>query len=243
MYILQVHVYFLQLLYVFSGYFANPSGPDGQQFTSLGGQGTSIISSISSERQQAAKDFLKWFGSEPVQAKWAEAGGLSVNSNVMNSDEFLGLKPFHPAYADSMPIVKDFWNVPEYLDLLSVSQTELYKFVVQGEGTALDTAVAIAVQQDRILRSGTNSGGGDGEGKNTTGIIVGSIVAGLFGCVLLFMIYRMNKLNKSLNAQLKEMEKRGEQAPRISTRQRLTASVTMSNNISSIIEKAKQSEE
>jgi hypothetical protein len=178
-----------------------------------------------------------------VQAKWAEAGGLSVNSNVMNSDEFLGLKPFHPAYADSMPIVKDFWNVPEYLDLLSVSQTELYKFVVQGEGTALDTAVAIAVQQDRILRSGTNSGGGDGEGKNTTGIIVGSIVAGLFGCVLLFMIYRMNKLNKSLNAQLKEMEKRGEQAPRISTRQRLTASVTMSNNISSIIEKAKQSEE
>lgn len=174
-----------------------------------------------------------------------------MNSDVMTSEEFLGLADFNLAYSESLPIAKDFWNVPKYLDLLNVSQTELYKFVVEGKGTALDTVIAIAVKQDRILRSGAGgdnsvddgSGGGNEGGMNTTGIIVGSVVGGVFVCVLLFFMYRMDKINKSLNEQLKQMEQRGEQVPRISTRQRLSVSITGPNNISSIIEKAKQSEE
>lgn len=134
-----------------TGYFVNPAGPTGKRGTSLGGQGLSILSADSPERQQASKDFLLWFASENTQIKYAEAGGLSCNTNVAESEEFLSSKPFHSAYAESLPITKDFWNVPSYEKLLNVSQTELNKFIVKGVGTAEETINLIATQQDLIL--------------------------------------------------------------------------------------------
>ncbi|NJN53976.1 MAG: extracellular solute-binding protein [Anaerolineae bacterium] len=53
-----------------TGYFVNPAGPDGSHFASLGGQGISVISYISPERQQAALDFIRWFGQDNIQAAW-----------------------------------------------------------------------------------------------------------------------------------------------------------------------------
>ena len=58
------------------GFFQNPAGPSGERGAALGGQGTSIVSYISPERQQASMDFLEWFGSDEVQAKWAEVRRL-----------------------------------------------------------------------------------------------------------------------------------------------------------------------
>ena len=49
------------------GFFSNPPGPYGQQFASLGGQGTSINAYISDERKQAAFDFIKWFAQDDIQ--------------------------------------------------------------------------------------------------------------------------------------------------------------------------------
>ncbi|MBK8047143.1 MAG: extracellular solute-binding protein [Anaerolineales bacterium] len=49
------------------GFFSNPKGPDGDQHSALGGQGMSIISYISPERQQAAKDFIAWFGRQRLR--------------------------------------------------------------------------------------------------------------------------------------------------------------------------------
>jgi multiple sugar transport system substrate-binding protein len=51
-----------------------------------------------------------------------------------------------------MTFVKDFWNIPEYEQLLRVTQTELSKFVINGEGTAEDTMNAIATQHEQILK-------------------------------------------------------------------------------------------
>ena len=42
-----------------TGFFANPAGPDGDQFAALGGQGISIVSY--SENQEEAMKFLEWF--------------------------------------------------------------------------------------------------------------------------------------------------------------------------------------
>jgi len=104
-----------------TGFFANPSGPYGDQHTALGGQGISIISFISPERQQAAKDFIKWFAQQDIQAKWAELGGFTCNINVLKSDAFLTATPFNPAFAQSMEFVMDFWNIPQYTLLLDVT--------------------------------------------------------------------------------------------------------------------------
>ncbi|GIV79945.1 extracellular solute-binding protein [Litorilinea aerophila] len=135
-----------------TGYFPNPAGPGGAQHAALGGQGMSIISYISPERQEAAKAFIQWFAQEEIQMKWAELGGYTCNANVLQTDAFLNATPFNPAFATSMTMVKDFWNIPEYGQLLEVTQREFSRFVVEGQGTAQETMDTIAAEHDRILR-------------------------------------------------------------------------------------------
>jgi multiple sugar transport system substrate-binding protein len=135
------------------GFFPNPKGPYGDRSAALGGQGMSIISFISPERQQAAKDFIKWFASDEAQQKWADLGGYTCNTKVLAGDKFLKTSPFNPAFAETMTFVKDFWNIPEYAQLLTVSQTDFQKFIVQGQGTAQGTLDDIAAQHDKILRA------------------------------------------------------------------------------------------
>jgi multiple sugar transport system substrate-binding protein len=135
-----------------TGFFPNPAGPTGERGAALGGQGMSIISYISPERQQAAKDFIKWFAKEDIQAKWAELGGYTCNKKVLQSDAFLNATPFNPAFAETMTFVKDFWNIPVYSQLLEVSQREFSKFVVEGQGTAKEAMDTIAKEHEKILK-------------------------------------------------------------------------------------------
>ena len=134
------------------GFFANPAGPSGDRGAALGGQGMSIISHISAERQQAARDFILWFAQDSIQEKWAELGGYTCNAKVLASDKFLKTTPFNPAFAETMTFVKDFWNIPEFEQLLKVTQTEFSKFIVEGQGTAQGALDTIAEAHDKILR-------------------------------------------------------------------------------------------
>lgn len=135
-----------------TGFFVNPAGPDGQQFAALGGQGISVVSYASPEQQEAAKHFIKWFAQKDIQAEWARLGGYTCNIEVLQSQEFLDGAPYNPAFAETMTFVKDFWNIPEYEQLLRVVQTELGKFVIEGQGTAEETMNSIATQQEEILK-------------------------------------------------------------------------------------------
>jgi multiple sugar transport system substrate-binding protein len=132
-------------------YFPNPAGPYGDQHAALGGQGMSIISYISPERQEAMKDFIRWFAQDDVQAEWAALGGYSCNAAVLETQEFLDAQPFNPAFAETMTFVKDFWNIPVYGDLLEVTQREFSEFVVEGVGTAQETMDTIAEEHNEIL--------------------------------------------------------------------------------------------
>jgi multiple sugar transport system substrate-binding protein len=136
------------------GFFPNPAGPYGDRHAALGGQGMSLISYVSPERQEAAKAFIKWFAQEDVQAKWAELGGYTCNSKVLESDAFLNATPFNPAFAETMTFVMDFWNIPIYGELLEVTQRELSKFIVEGVGTAEEAMNNIATEHDVLLREG-----------------------------------------------------------------------------------------
>ncbi len=137
-----------------TSFFPNPAGPKGGRGAALGGQGISVIKYVSAERQQAALDFIKWFGQDDTQRKWAQLGGYTCNKKTLQSDTFAKAQPYNPAFAETMTFVKDFWNIPAYAELLQVTQTEFSKFVVDGKGTAKEAMDNIAKAHDKILRSG-----------------------------------------------------------------------------------------
>jgi multiple sugar transport system substrate-binding protein len=134
-----------------TGYFVMPKGPDGKQFAALGGQGMSVNAYISDDRKKASLDFLKWFSQEDIQAKWAEYGGYTCNINVLKSDKFLTQTPYNAAFAQTMTMVKDFWNIPQFGQLLEPTQRFLHKYIVGGEGTAKENLDALAAEQDDVL--------------------------------------------------------------------------------------------
>jgi multiple sugar transport system substrate-binding protein len=137
-----------------TGFFSNPAGPTGERFAALGGQGMSIVKFISPERQAAAMEFLKWFATDETQKKWAELGGYTCNSAVLESPEFLENTPYNKAFAESMTFVKDFWAVPVYGEMMQTGQAELHKFIVEDVGTAQETLDTIAQKHEEILRKG-----------------------------------------------------------------------------------------
>ncbi|MBA3867806.1 MAG: extracellular solute-binding protein [Chloroflexota bacterium] len=134
-----------------TGFFVMPKGPDGQQFAALGGQGMSVNAYISDARKQASLDFLKWFAQEDTQKTWAAYGGYTCNINVLNSDTFLKATPYNAAFAQTMTMVKDFWNIPEFAQLLAPTQSALSGFVVGGQGEAKDVLDKLAEDQDKVL--------------------------------------------------------------------------------------------
>jgi multiple sugar transport system substrate-binding protein len=136
-----------------TGFFANPAGPTGKRAAALGGQGISVISFVSPERQQASLDFIKWFAQEKIQAQWATLGGYTCNINVLKTDAFKNATPYNPAFSETMAFVQDFWNIPTYAKLLESTQRNLSAFVVEGKGTAKDTMDTIAADHTASLKA------------------------------------------------------------------------------------------
>lgn len=125
-----------------TGFFANPAGPDGDQFAALGGQGISIVNY--SENKEEAFKFLEWFVKDETQKKWAELGGYTCNKAVLESAEFQNATPYNKAFYDTMFKVKDFWATPEYAELLIQMNQRVYPFITGDQGTAKDTLDALA---------------------------------------------------------------------------------------------------
>ena len=125
-----------------TGFFANPKGPYGDQYAALGGQGISVVSY--SENQEESFKFLKWFIKEETQKRWAELGGYTAHAATLESEAFRTATPYNEAFFQTMFIVKDFWAVPEYAELLTAANTRLYPFIVGGEGTAKEVLDALA---------------------------------------------------------------------------------------------------
>jgi multiple sugar transport system substrate-binding protein len=134
-----------------TGYFANPPGPNGDQHAALGGQGISIISY--SRNQEESLKFLEWFVQEDVQKRWAELGGYTCHAGVLGSEEFLNATPYNQAFADSMEIVKDFWAVPVFADMLFQMNDALHPYITTGEGDPKALLDALAAQWEATLGS------------------------------------------------------------------------------------------
>jgi multiple sugar transport system substrate-binding protein len=133
-----------------TGYFANPEGPTGKRFAALGGQGISIIKY--SKKQDQAMKFLEWFIKDDVQQKWAELGGYTCSAKVLQSENFRKATPYNQAFYETMFMVKDFWAVPEYAELLDSMNKRLHPFIVGNKGSAEEALAGVANDWDKTFR-------------------------------------------------------------------------------------------
>ncbi|MGN6305993.1 MAG: ABC transporter substrate-binding protein, partial [Mesorhizobium sp.] len=133
-----------------TGFFANPAGPDGDQYAALGGQGISVVS-YSNNKEEAMK-FLKWFIQDDTQKKWADLGGYTCNKAVLESEAFQNATPYNKAFYETMFKVKDFWAVPEYAELLQQLNQRIYPYVVNGQGSAKEVLDALASDWDGTFK-------------------------------------------------------------------------------------------
>ena len=134
-----------------AGFFMVP-GLEDRRVISLGGQGFSISTKVSPEQQELAKQFIAWFCKTDVQKKWiTKPAGFTANIDILKSEEFRTASPYNAAFADSLDYLQDFWNVPDYYEMLSVAQKYLGEALdgVKEPKEALD---AIAAEHEKILK-------------------------------------------------------------------------------------------
>lgn len=114
------------------GFFVNPSQKI--KGSTLGGQGISVVST--SDNIDGALEYVKWFASPEVQAKWWSLGGYAVHNSVLNDPSFKDSQPFAADFLVAMNQVQDFWQEPSYAQLLIAMQKRLHDYVVADKGTA-----------------------------------------------------------------------------------------------------------
>jgi multiple sugar transport system substrate-binding protein len=132
------------------GFFAQPRQGE-RRYASLGGQGFSISTKVKKGQQDLAKRFIAWFQEEATQKKWVQKpGGFTANVAILKSDEFKKANPYNEAFAQSMDILQDFWNVPSYNELIA-STTQLLGEALDGKRSSKDALGALAREHEKIL--------------------------------------------------------------------------------------------
>jgi multiple sugar transport system substrate-binding protein len=121
---------------------------ESRHFVSLGGMGISV--SAYTANSAAALQFLKWFQADAQQLAWAKAGGAPARRSILASEAFTRATPYNPVFTASYDLVKDFWNVPEYNQLLPI-QGALLNLALTGKAEPRATLGAMAVLQQQVL--------------------------------------------------------------------------------------------
>ncbi len=132
------------------GFFAMPKNGS-RRYASLGGQGFSISTKAPPAQQELAKKFIAWFLQEQTQREWVKKpGGFTANAAILKSDSFKAASPYNPAFAQSMDIVQDFWNVPVYNELIASTAQQLGE-ALDGKKSSKDALAALAAEHEKIL--------------------------------------------------------------------------------------------
>lgn len=125
-----------------AGFFTVP-GKDGRRGISLGGQGFSISTKTPKAQQELAKQFIAWFQKTEVQKKWITyPGAFTANTVLLKSQAFKDASPFNATFAASLDYLDDFWNAPNFNELLAVAVRYL--------GEAVDGQISARQALDRI---------------------------------------------------------------------------------------------
>ena len=132
------------------GFFAMPRHGE-RRTASLGGQGFSISKKASAPQQELAKKFIAWFSQKRTQEEWVKKpGGFTANAEILRSEEFRKASPYNAAFAESMDIVQDFWNVPSYNELIASAAQRIGE-ALDGKTPPKDALGALAAEHEKIL--------------------------------------------------------------------------------------------
>jgi multiple sugar transport system substrate-binding protein len=132
------------------GFFAMPKNGE-RRFASLGGQGFSISTKVPPTQQDLAKRFIAWFMQMETQKKWVQKpGGFTANAAILRSEEFQKASPYNAAFAQSMDILQDFWNVPVYNELIATTAREIGE-ALDGKKSSQQALSALATEHEKIL--------------------------------------------------------------------------------------------
>jgi multiple sugar transport system substrate-binding protein len=132
------------------GFFAMPKNGD-RRYASLGGQGFSISTKVAAPQQELAKKFIAWFLQKPTQEAWVKKpGGFTANAAILKSDAFKSASPYNAAFAQSMDIVQDFWNLPSYNELIAATAQQLGE-ALDGKKSSKDALAELAAEHEKIL--------------------------------------------------------------------------------------------
>lgn len=127
--------------------FAVVPGED-EHFISLGGMGISV--SAYSENPEGAKELIKWLQADEQQLRWVTEGGFSGRVSILESEEFLNAAPYNASFSEAFKLVKDFWNVPEYQEMLGIQQ-EYLNLAITGQMDAQEALDLTAEEHQEIL--------------------------------------------------------------------------------------------
>jgi multiple sugar transport system substrate-binding protein len=134
------------------GFFAMPK-EGARRFASLGGQGFSISTKVAPAQQALAKKFIAWFSQVDTQKKWVQKpGGFTANAEILASDDFKKASPYNTAFAQSMDIMQDFWNVPVYNELIAATAQQIGE-ALDGKKSSKDALAALAAEHEKILQA------------------------------------------------------------------------------------------
>jgi len=132
------------------GFFAMPRQGE-RRYASLGGQGFSISTKVAAPQQELAKRFIGWFLQTDTQKKWVQKpGGFTANAEILKSDEFKKASPYNAAFAQSMDILQDFWNVPVYNELIAATTQQVGE-ALDGKKSSKEALSALAAEHETIL--------------------------------------------------------------------------------------------
>ena len=136
------------------GFFMSPAAvdPSGKKhhYVQLGGQGMSI-SAYTPHKEEALK-FLEWWIREETQWKFAEAGQITPDKRVVYDDRFLKLAPINEVVRKSLPLLRDFWEIPEYNEMAEYMSRKLNQACL-GQITPKEAMDDIARRHEEILRA------------------------------------------------------------------------------------------
>ena len=133
------------------GFFVMPRKGE-RRFSSLGGQGFSISTKTSPERQERAKKFIAWFLSDEGQRLWIQQeGGFTSNVSLLKSEEFKAATPYNAAFAQSLDYMQDFWNVPVYTELMATAVKRIAE-AIDGVLTPQEALDTLAKEHEAVFR-------------------------------------------------------------------------------------------
>ena len=126
----------------------SPKGPRSQA-AMYGSQGSGI--NALSQNKESAWQYLQWLAAKEQQQAIMDEIGAGFQSPRKDLKD-AGKYPWQQAFVQQIPIVRDFWNIPEYAQLLSSLQTQLNLGYV-GRKAPQDALNDAAVEQQAIYDS------------------------------------------------------------------------------------------